>query len=49
MTQPKAFFNQVISGWVLNIASNIEQVGEATLQKAPTIRPPTSHQENYPS
>ena len=32
-----------------NIASNIEQVLAATLHKAPTIRPPTSHHENYPS
>ena len=30
-------------------ASNIEQVLAATPQKAPTIRPPVSHQENYPS
>ena len=29
--------------------SNIEQVLEATPHKAPTIRPPTSHHENYPS
>ena len=27
----------------------IEQVLEATPHKAPTIRPPTSHHENYPS
>ena len=32
-----------------NTASNIEQVLEATPHKAPTIRPPTSHHENYPS
>ena len=32
-----------------NAASNIEQVLEATLHKAPTLRPPTSHHENYPS
>ena len=32
-----------------NAASNIEQVLGATAQKAPTIRPPTSHHENYPS
>ena len=32
-----------------NAASNIEQVLEATPNKAPTIRPPTSHHENYPS
>ena len=31
-----------------NAASNIEQVLEATPNKAPTIRPPTSHHENYP-
>ena len=30
-------------------ASNIEQVLEATPHKAPTIRPPASHNENYPS
>ena len=32
-----------------NAAGNIEQVLEATPHKAPTIRPPTSHHENYPS
>ncbi len=32
-----------------NAASNIEQVLEATPHKAPTIRPPTSHHENYPN
>ena len=32
-----------------NAASNIEQVLAATPHKAPTIRPPASHHENYPS
>ena len=32
-----------------NAASNLEQVLAATPHKAPTIRPPTSHHENYPS
>ena len=32
-----------------NVASNIEQVLEATRHKTPTIRPPASHHENYPS
>ena len=32
-----------------NVASNIEQVLEATPHKAPTIRPPASYHENYPS
>ena len=32
-----------------NAASNIEQVMEATPHIAPTIRPPTSHHENYTS
>ena len=32
-----------------NAASNIEQVLEATLRKAPTTRPPTPYHENYPS
>ena len=32
-----------------NAASNIEQVLEATPNKEPTIRQPTSHHENYPS
>ena len=32
-----------------NVASNIEQVLAATPHKAPTIRPPTSYHENYPS
>ena len=31
------------------IASNIEQVLEATPHKAPSIKPPTYHHENYPS
>ena len=30
-------------------ASNIEQVLAATPHKAPTVRPPTPHHENYPS
>ena len=32
-----------------NVASNIKQVLAATPHKAPTIRPPASHHENYPS
>ena len=32
-----------------NAASNIEQVLEATPHKALTLRPPTSHYENYQS
>ena len=32
-----------------NAASNIEQVLAATPHKAPTIRPPACHHENYPS
>ena len=32
-----------------NVACNIEQVLAATPHKAPTIRPPASHHENYPS
>ena len=32
-----------------NAVSNIEQVLAATPHKAPTIRPPASHRENYPS
>ena len=32
-----------------NVESNIEQVLAATLYKTPTIRPPASHYENYPS
>ena len=32
-----------------NVASNSEQVLAATPHKAPTIRPPASHRENYPS
>ena len=32
-----------------NVASNIEQVLAATPYKTPTIRPPTSHHENYQS
>ena len=32
-----------------NVESNIEQVLAATPHKAPTIQPPASHHENYPS
>ena len=32
-----------------NVASNIEQVLAATPHKTPTIRPPASYHENYPS
>ena len=32
-----------------NVASNIEQLLAATPHKAPTIRPPASHHENYQS
>ena len=32
-----------------NAESNIEQVLAATSHKEPTIRPPASHHENYPS
>ena len=32
-----------------NAASNIKQALEATPHKTPTIRPPTTHHENYPS
>ena len=32
-----------------NIVSNVEQVLAATPHKTPTIRPPASHHENYPS
>ena len=32
-----------------NVASNIKQVLAATPHKAPTIRPPASHHENYTS
>ena len=33
---------------LIAVASNIEQVLAATPHKAPTIRPPASHHENYP-
>ena len=32
-----------------NVASSIEQIQVATSHKAPTIQPPASHHENYPS
>ena len=32
-----------------NVVSNIKQVLAATPHKAPTIRPPASHHENYTS
>ena len=38
-----------LDGNYTNVASNIEQVLAATPHKAPTIRPPASHDENYPS
>ena len=31
------------------VASNIEQILAATTHKAPTIQPPASNHENYPS
>ena len=34
---------------LMNPASNIEQVLAATPHKTPTIQPPASHRENYPS
>ena len=32
-----------------NAASNLEQVLAVTPHKTPTVRPPASHHENYPS
>ena len=32
-----------------NVASNIKQILATVPHKAPTIRPPASHHENYPS
>ena len=32
-----------------NVASNIEQVLEATPHKTVAVRPPTTHHENYPN
>ena len=32
-----------------NAASNIEQVRETAPHKAAAVRPPTTHQENYPN
>ena len=32
-----------------NAASNLEQVLAATTHKTPTVRPPVSYHENYPS
>ena len=32
-----------------NAASNLEQVLAATPHKTPTVRPPVSYHENYPS
>ena len=32
-----------------NAVSNIEQVLEATPNKAAAVQPPTSHHENYPN
>ena len=42
---------EVKARWQLhkNAASNIEQVLAAIPHKAPTIRPPAFHDENYPS
>ena len=33
----------------MNAASNIEQVPEVAPPKASAVRPPTTHDENYPS
>ena len=35
--------------WLLNVASNIEQVLAATPHTAPTVRPPTTYHEKYTS
>ena len=32
-----------------SVSGNFEQVLEVTPYKTPTVRPPTSHYENYPS
>ena len=55
----RSFFQTVVvlillygyTTWKLHksVAINIEQVLAATPHKAPTIRPPSSHHENYPS
>ena len=41
-------FNDALNS-IIFFASNTEQVLVATLHKAPTIRPPASHHENYPT
>ena len=59
-TNNQFYFKQFSLAWVCslniknssilkNVASNIEEVLAATSHKAPTIRPPASHHENYPS
>ena len=47
-----AFVSRMLMSFLVDetlLASNIEQVLAATPHKAPTIRPPASHHENYPS
>ena len=48
-TLTKGIEKKIDGNYKKNAASNIEQVMEATPHKAPTIRPATSHHENYPS
>ena len=43
------FEKQTMYSCYKNAASNIEQALAAISHKAPTIRPPASHHENYPS
>ena len=48
-TLTKRLEKKLDSNYTRMSASNIRQVLAATPHKAPTIRPPASHHENYPS
>ena len=53
LCQLEAVFSDFIDRYTKHVvlvddASNIEQILAATPHKAPTIRSPASHQENYP-
>ena len=46
----RSFFQAAVASILYkNAASNLEQVLAATPHKTPTVRPPASYHENYPS
>ena len=49
LTLTKRLEKKLDGNYTRTAANNIEQVQAATPHKAPTMRPPASHHENYPS